>query len=256
MEKIPKVEIGSDKIFQGKAIVAFIDILGFSENINKNWNNTENNPLKIILKIKEALPEKVKTDYLMIKGKDGIPKVDIRVQSRVQTISDCFIISHPIKKDQDFDYFSGLYNIVENIIEVWYLLIQNGFTIRGGIAYGDIFWNESEIIGPGYIEAYRNESCNSRVSRVILSSSCNKVLKRILKSPFKNAFNDFFIKDVDGYTIVNPRKLYKDLIGKKELIKKIEIIKNECKDEIIKEKYIPLINILRSRSKYSTLLDY
>ena len=256
MEKIPKVEIGSDKIFQGKAFVAFIDILGFSEYIKTNWNNSENNPLGIVLKIKEALPGKVKIDYLMIKGKDGIPKVDIRVQSRVQTISDCFLISHPVKKDQDFDYFSGLYNIAENIIEIWNLLIQNGFTVRGGIAYGDIFWNESELIGPAYIEAYRNESCNSRVSRVILSSACNKVLQRILKSPFKNAFDELFIKDVDGYTIVNPKKLYKNAIEKKELIKQLEAIKNECKDEIIKEKYIPLINILRSRSKYSKLLDY
>ena len=44
--------LGKNGKFKGKGYVCFIDVLGFSNDIIKNWNNSESDPLKKILSIK------------------------------------------------------------------------------------------------------------------------------------------------------------------------------------------------------------
>jgi hypothetical protein len=251
-----KVNIGNDKEYKGIAFIAFIDILGFSKNIEDNWNAKENNPLDIILKIKNELNNIIVEDNLVVHTADGKEKLDIQIESKIMTISDCFIIAHPIKQENAFSCFAGIYNITKNIIMIWNSLIENGFTIRGAISYGEVYWNEKEIIGPAYITAYRHEEEYAKVSRVILTSECNKVYKMVLNSEFARVSKNLIIKDVDGYSIINSKLLYKNETERLKLVETIVELKNKTKNIIISEKYISLLNLLNMVKANSELLDY
>ena len=48
--------LGNNKKFKGVGYVCFIDVLGFSNDILKNWENAESNPLEKILSIKKDMP--------------------------------------------------------------------------------------------------------------------------------------------------------------------------------------------------------
>jgi hypothetical protein len=254
--KVDEVNIGDDVVYKGKAIIGYIDILGFSNSISNNWDEKENNPLETVLAIKGKLAKASVRDKIRVKKANGEKKIDINIYSRIQTISDSFIISHPISEINAFSLFSGLYNIAENILDLWKLIIQNNYTIRGSISFGEIYWNRDEIIGPAFIEAYRNEEQCSRVSRVIVNSSCNMLIKKAQKSEFNVILNDHFVKDIDGYTILNPRKVFKNNVEKEQILDKLNTIKSQQTDVLIKEKYTPLINAMKLVNHTTELLDY
>ena len=48
--------LGNSKKFKGTGYVCFIDVLGFSNDILKNWGNPKSNPLDKILAIKAEMP--------------------------------------------------------------------------------------------------------------------------------------------------------------------------------------------------------
>jgi hypothetical protein len=241
------VILGNSKRFKGIGYVCFIDVLGFSNDILKNWKDPTLNPLGKILTIKRDMP--------------GFPEIaeDDEHEShriylcRVNTISDsvtiCFGYTDKIIIG---DLVLGLEAILGNISFVWSKFIHNGYTVRGAIDFGDIYWDESELIGPAFINAYRLESEAARVSRVIVSSNLNKVFKDLL-STHRGSLTDHlmqgFRKDVDGYTIVNPRILYRSDSERNSLIDSLKKMRDAVPNEILKEKYNPLINMLSEVEK-------
>jgi hypothetical protein len=254
--EVEKVNIGDDVVYKGKAIIGYIDILGFSNSIIKNWDDKENNPLETVLTIKEKLAKASIRDEIRVDKANGEDKIDINICSRIQTISDSFIISHPISDSNIFTLFSGLYNIAENILDLWKLIISYNYTIRGSISVGEIFWNKDEIIGPAFIEAYRSEEQISRVSRVIVNSSCNMLIKEVQKSKLNVILGDHFVKDIDGYTILNPRKMFRNNVEKEQILLKLSRIESQQTDVLIKGKYTPLINAMKVFNHSTELLDY
>ena len=106
------------------------------------------------------------------------------------------------------------------------------------------------------IDKNLNEKDLAKVSRVILTSKCNEILHLILKSEFKDLITEFFFKDIDGFTALNPKKLYENNKEKNELIKKLNEMKDDEKRFYEKEKYIPLINLLNNQEKSVDILNY
>jgi hypothetical protein len=50
-------------------------------------------------------------------------------------------------------------------------LIGNGVLVRGGVAFGDIEWEQDRVFGPGFIEAYEMESKFAVYPRIAVSPS-------------------------------------------------------------------------------------
>jgi len=48
--------LGNVKSFKGVGYVCFLDILGFSQDIESNWKAVDSNPLDKLLAIKAAMP--------------------------------------------------------------------------------------------------------------------------------------------------------------------------------------------------------
>ncbi len=166
------MQLGNVEHFKGSGYVCFLDILGFSQDILANWKAVESNPLEKLLAIKAALP------VLDAEDEELPPESSVRSYvCRVNTVSDSITIAFGLEPKLIIgDMALGLEALVANIREVWRAAIERGYTLRGAIDFGDIYWDQNELIGPAFINAYRLESEVARVSRVVISSKLNKVL--------------------------------------------------------------------------------
>lgn len=238
--------LGNSKKFKGKGYVCFIDVLGFSDDILKNWTSSISNPLDKILTIKNEMP-------IFSEVVDNGDELHRKYVCRVNTISDSVTICFGYTDDIIIgDLVLGLESVLANIAYIWSTFIHNGYTIRGAIDFGDIYWDESELIGPAFINAYRLESEVAKTSRVIVSSNLNKVLKDLVDR-YKSSLTDHllqrFRKDIDGYLTVDPKILYSTDVEGVSLIDSLKKMREAVPSSIVKEKYTPLISMLIDAKK-------
>lgn len=248
--------IGNNEQFNGLGCVCFIDVLGFSNEILENWNNKEADPLKKILSIKNKMPLIYPDISLEINDKS------VRSYAcRVNTVSDSVTICFGYNTEPTFmvgDLVLGLESVIANIAYVWATFIREGFTIRGAIDIGDIYWDENELIGPAFIRAYQLESQVAKTSRVVISPGMNKELRNLAANYASSLTESLFRKlrkDVDGYIIVNPAILYRTDDEKDDLVDRLEKMKKSVSSGIIKEKYSPLIHMLKTESNETLRAD-
>jgi len=246
---------GNIKKHSGKGYVCYLDILGFSFDILNNWNNPKEDPLKTILKIKQDLP-------IITPGETSMTidnEEKYQYVSRVRSISDSITISFGLDEKHTWgDMLLGLFSIVGNVNHIWSSLIKEGYTVRGAIDYGDIYWDEDEIIGPAFINAYQLESHVARISRVVISSDLNKIIKSLLTQFDAGLYQHLissFRKDIDGYIIYNPTQLPSCDEERFELISQLKFLRDKVKGVITKEKYTPLINILEVNNKQDLKIE-
>lgn len=259
--------------FKGQAIVCYIDILGFSDDIKKHWNSSqiEPEPLKKILAIKE------KTKYFVGAALGNNFDNYQPNRSVVSSISDSFIIrfgfddkinseNTDISSELNHTMALGIINVIYIMIGIWIACITEGYTVRGAIDFGDVYWDETSIIGSAFINVYELESKVAKNSRVLISSNLNKKLKYLFENNVGDSFEKTleelgacFRKDVDGYIIVDPSIMTRNLFSeyKDSIVKMLSDIKDKIENPIIREKYTPLISMLNDENKYRLkTMDY
>ena len=243
------------KKFKGVGFVCFIDVLGFSNDILKNWKRKTSNPLDKILSVKKRIPGFTHDGN----DDDSNGAILANFACRINTISDSFTICFGFKNDMGlWDFAFGLDVILKNLLYVWSTFIRNGYSIRGAIDYGDIYWDENELIGPALINAYRFESEVAKTSRVVVSSNLNRVLKdlfSIQRSTMIDRLMRKFRKDIDGYIIVDPIILYKSDAEQKSLVDYLKKMRDDAPIRIVREKYNPLISMLSDNAKEDLKLE-
>ncbi|MDC1512883.1 hypothetical protein N8456_02140 [Porticoccaceae bacterium] len=236
------MQLGNVKSFKGIGYVCYLDILGFSQDIESNWNSVDENPLEKLLAIKAAMP------VLDFPNEESVGSSAVRSYAcRVNTISDSITIAFGFEPKLIVgDLILGLEALLANLREVWSTAIKLGYTLRGAIEFGDIYWDENELIGPAFISAYRLESEVARVSRVIVSSKLNKVLADLInhQGDITSHLIANFRKDVDGYVIVSPYLLASSVDERKLLVANLQSMAKRTSSPIISEKYASLISIL------------
>jgi hypothetical protein len=247
--------LGNVDKFKGIGLVAFLDILGFSKEIETNWDTIENNPLEKILDLKENLPlhTNFETD-----PKFSESKTHRQYLCRVQTISDSIVVSfgfdEPLKMG---DILLGMSVFLGTITAIWRNCLAAGFTLRGAADFGSIYWNEKEIIGPSFITAYNLEQTHAKTSRVVISSQLNRNMTRMFFQ--QNRLWDEMIfgvlkRDIDGILIIDPHTLYSNDEEKAALISGIEALRDSAKG-LLKEKYTPLLACLYSEKQRFVAAD-
>ncbi|MBV7546566.1 hypothetical protein KW849_09715 [Pseudomonas sp. PDM26] len=237
------MQLGNVKHFKGIGYVCFLDILGFSQDILSNWNAAESNPLDKLLAIKSALPV-LHDDEI----EAGLNQSVRSYVCRVNTVSDSITIAFGLENKLIIgDMVLGLEALLANVREVWRTAIELGYTLRGAIDFGDIYWDRNELVGPAFINAYRLESEIARVSRVVVSSKLNKLLSD-LASRYSSSITEHLIanfrKDVDGYIVLDPYKMCAADEERRLLVLKLQAMASQASLPLIKEKYAPLIEML------------
>lgn len=196
-------------------VVAFIDILGFSELVKHSESNND-----LINYILEALHEMDSMKRLKSEEDEEIGQCEIAV------FSDTIVLSYKA----DF-----LHLLTFSVIYLQAILLTKGILVRGGISQGKLYHRDNIIFGPALIDAYLLESSSAKYPRVVIDG---KLIERITGT--------LFIKDFDGLDMV-------DTLGNHfiwshwEVINEINILEtakaviekkiNESVNSDVKEKY-------------------
>lgn len=176
-----------------KRIVAFFDILGFSEQIYKTSDD-------------EALQKKIFTACEEIK-KIHQNKSEIK-DVKYSFFSDSFIISYPfpysLKNADNSEVLqsgfsaedNALVNLLTDLLEHIYI-IQSNFLlpIRGGVVAGELLHDDDKIFGPAFIDAYLIEAKIAVYPRIVISP---KILSNQMKKFADDGKTDGLVKDYDG----------------------------------------------------------
>ena len=156
------------KEFNGKCIVAFIDILGFSNEIKSTWNNSAEELFQRMKKFTSIVNSNISKQIKKVRSE---AERDTYYGCNIRTFSDSVIILYAFNGIPDKRRFLvGLYYTLYTASFVWRTALNLNFTIRGGIEYGDMRWNNNVILGPAFIRAYELESKIAISSRVIMGS--------------------------------------------------------------------------------------
>lgn len=241
--------------FKGSALVAYVDLLGFRKEISNNWNNPSNDPLLRLIKIKKFLElakeRSINHTFLDYDGKSVIMEIPY---PKVITFSDSFIFIKPFDENLDPNHRVGcILSITGSIIELWKLSILEGFTIRGSVVFGDIYHNNSDLIGPALIDSYLGESIDAKISRIIYSDKIREIIESHLDNihpTLIDYFRRYFNLDIDNKIAINPLIVFgydNDFIVN-DCLDRIVDMHNSITDHDARNKYIDLIRRLRARN--------
>lgn len=167
-------------------IVAFIDILGFKEAVNKDFNSS----LNLLLELKE----KLSTAEHLNSNSNGY----IHIQPAVSVLSDSIIISYETTPGKNPSGAKIIGLLSKNIAFLAKYFLEKEFLIRGGIAHGKTFYHKNDVIcGEAYQKAYELET-NAIYPRVVIDKETIKKFK------LKNGYGACeYLLDNDGICILN-----------------------------------------------------
>lgn len=121
--------------------VAFIDVLGFSALVSSDSKSIE--PIHL---------EKLRA--LLGKVKEASPNLDVRA------FSDCITIAAPLTSER-------VAHLFESVISLQRLLVGGGVLVRGGVAFGKHFADDTLVYSEALIRAYLLERDKARFPRVL-----------------------------------------------------------------------------------------
>lgn len=245
---------GKHENFRGTAVIAFVDILGFTSSINSEWGNEKNDPVNRLLEISNEIENVSQSPLNAIYIKETKEKL-IEGGVKVITMSDSFILLYGLEKTDGqikyLDFLNGFLSVIVGIKTIWERSIEMGYTIRGAMTTNEIFWdNKSNLIGPGLIEAYKLESEIAITSRIVLSKSLRMMFYRLISDLGLNDYTESLLskllKDADGQIILHPVKLLSEV---QDLEPKVIKMAANAKNGKIGLKYISLLANFDSKEK-------
>jgi hypothetical protein len=180
-----------------KAIVSFIDILGFRELIHRS----------------KAEEVKAVLDFLHKFAKPQIEnEEDYFFEAEAISFSDCVIRVRKIEKRSNSKYPLGLvYYELNDLLLAQMMLIYDGVLLRGGIAYGDIYFDGEHIYGSALNKAYELEAYYAVYPRIVLSPNLINEVKvnHLLKDENHthqqelDLINNYILQGEDGLWFLN-----------------------------------------------------
>jgi hypothetical protein len=99
-----------------------------------------------------------------------------------------------------------LWPVVIAVQQLWSRAVEEGFTVRGAIELGQIYWTPEDTIGPALVDASSLENKCANWSRVIVGPSLLRAIAPIpLTYPHTN--RSFLNVSEDGLIEINLRGL-------------------------------------------------
>jgi hypothetical protein len=140
-------------------IVAFIDILAFSEMIKATDTDDpkKEDDAKAML---DKLQEVVK--FLQTDISKAISKHDLPSGTKASMFSDTVVVSIPKAESR------GVWRLFQLLKKLQIKLIGNDILLRGGIVHGKLIHQDQLIIGPALVNAYEVESKSALYPRIVI----------------------------------------------------------------------------------------
>lgn len=180
----PKKLFRNNIIDTEKRIVAFIDILGFSNIIEEYDNNIQSN---ILNELHDTLESAVKIAIQNIT--DQNIETEIREYIEYRMFSDCICISIPyIEYGNDF---LVQFNSIAMIARIYqFAMMQKGFFVRGGISIGSYYSDKNMIFSGGLVSAYKLEQ-KAKYPIIIIDKT---IIGKLINDYAENSVGVFFDK--------------------------------------------------------------
>lgn len=172
-------------------LVAFLDILGFSEIVKASENDeAQLQLLKEILQYLKTWEAPEKWDLKLVEieedaEKKGIENFEIAGKTNTTTFSDSILISVRVDNDLINEATSTL---ISKLSFIGTFLLEKGILFRGAMTVGNLIHEESGIVfGQALIDAYRLESTYAKYPRIILTDK----LIQLLNYPYSTKRNRY-----------------------------------------------------------------
>ncbi len=196
-------------------IVAFVDILGFSQMI-KEFDKNDDIPL--LTDLKKALDTAI--DYMQQNYKYAQGEIETKL------FSDCLCLSTSYFDNKtDFPYQFGIVMLGLNIYQA--LLLQKGYLVRGGIAIGSYYSDKNMIFSGALVDAVQFEKngstsgnpSNIKPPRILVSP---KILEKLDKSTvhdsLKISYQKGLIRSNDMEVFISP---FIDIDASKKILESV-----------------------------------
>jgi hypothetical protein len=231
--------------YLGWAIVAFVDILGISAALSQSWGPEPDTALQRFLRVKNAYPGVKSNPKTMFKISDPERGETVEtMHSQVRTLSDSVVILSalpPSTNEITVESFNiRVFDVFVCLGHIWQTAINEGFTIRGAVEIGQIYWNDEDFTGQGLIKTYNLESKVAESSRIILGPDLLTNLVNASKAdPRIDTPLNALVKSSDGLLMLNPNFLLKPK-------NRDQLIDIQCKSGQFSLKYTELIEKLEN----------
>jgi hypothetical protein len=157
--------------YKGISIVAFLDVLGFSESLQRTWGS-ENDTLEKVLSLKDAIV----TSKRLAFNAQGYPRKSLGF-SETSLFSDSIIICASVHSDAERIYaFPPFMAMVAKVQDACECAAKLGFVLRGGVELGEVYWDGNDAIGPAFLDAYALEN-KAGSARVLIGPKIMRQLK-------------------------------------------------------------------------------
>lgn len=195
----PYVQAASEPVLL-PSVVSYIDILGYREMAMKAQDTKQEQ--EFLKSIYRAFSEGQK----MLKGDFG-PKIGVKDRYVIKAFTDNIVFGYPIHPIRGFgDAETELGSAFEILSLFQHWMANEGFFIRGAISIGDVYIDDTIVVGKGFTEAYNGESLLARDPRIILTDSSVEAVKKHLEYYADHARSpqsrDLY-RDSDGQLFLN-----------------------------------------------------
>jgi hypothetical protein len=180
------------------SIVAFIDILGFSE-MSTTYASVEESQ-RILDRISAAIDDS--RDFVRQAISSGVRPTDSRWITKF--FSDNLAFGYPF--DDAVDRATTAWFIVRSAQRYQLKMSINGFFVRGALTQGPVCLTDEIIFGSALIECYQLESKASIVPRIVLAEPLQALLTNSYRSSvaaLDRGADEAICRDVDGWWFVN-----------------------------------------------------
>ncbi|MFJ7971345.1 hypothetical protein [Psychrobacillus sp. NPDC096389] len=181
-------------------LVAFIDILGFSNHVrNSEKSNISFIELRDILK---EIEEYIIKENKIQETQAVMQKHFNNKYNKLEYIqfSDSLIISTPI-----FNHTS-IFSFTLQITYLQAYFLNKGVLLRGGVSYGQIFHQGNICFGPAFIRAYKLENELADVPRIVIDTDL--VNGKIIPSTLKEEDIPNYLLSMKSYSEQAPNSMF------------------------------------------------
>ena len=227
-------------------VLAFIDVLGFSDKIKNTMKNDKEDETKT-----EKIYNLFRDAQSLINKKypDSVNGESTKVANQ---FSDSILISH------SFTEKAGVFHILADVLFLCVAALQKGFLFRGAIVCDKLCHEETIIFGPALVNAVEMEKSLAIYPRIILNKEIIDIAEKYPADwPSKNeqtkVINKLISKDFDGLYYINYFDAINYVVGENDGVLEyfnslriiIDNLEKDQKDKIclrskylwIKEKY-------------------
>lgn len=146
-------------------VIAFLDIMGFKNIVNKPEPGFEKELIATLIELKG-----------MEDSRKSLAGEPFNHYKQMTAFSDSIVISY------DVSYPGAIFEILLDIIRMQIELSFIGLLFRGGVTIGEVFHDGGVVVGPGMVQAYELENKLAIYPRIIVDPI---LIEKAAKNPEK-----------------------------------------------------------------------